>query len=424
MLKEFNTQFSNFLLSMSDAIDIASPQIASHQMRTAFIAWKIAVAAGLPENAVEKIFLAAILHDIGALSLEEKIQLHNGFEKINIDTHCILGETLFKLSPLLSPAAKIVRNHHRSWQTWDAPIDSPDVTESQIVALADIVERSIIRNQYIFHQVDRIRDKVASLSGSEIHPDIVDIFIEISHSEDFWFDLVSSRLYSLLLHFGPFRQTQLFKNDILSIAHTFRHLIDFKSKFTTTHSSGVAECAVMLAQYFGFADHEIAQIEIAGHLHDLGKLAVPNYILEKPGRLTKKEFEIIKQHAYFIYTVLSTIGGLDSIAEWAAFHHEKLDGSGYPFHLKADKINIGSRIISVADIFTALSEDRPYRNSMDEKQIRYVLMSKTTDKSLDKYIVDILLDNFHAILGNVKSKQQEAQRLFEEKFQQSKNADN
>ena len=116
MLQEVNVKFSNLLLSLSDAIEIANPIIASHQMRTSFLAWKIAFSAKLPKDKIEKIYLASLLHDIGALSLEEKIQLHTGFEEIENDTHCIIGESLFELSPLLSPAANIVRHHHKSWQ--------------------------------------------------------------------------------------------------------------------------------------------------------------------------------------------------------------------------------------------------------------------------------------------------------------------
>ncbi len=421
MLQAFNVKFSNFLLSLSDAIDIASPRIALHQMRAAFLAWKIALAARLPRERTEKVYLAALLHDIGALSLEEKVQLHIGFERINVDTHCLLGEALFELSPLLMPAARIVRHHHRPWKAWHEPIDAPDVTESQVLYLADIIERSIGRQRYVLHQVDELKAQVAALSGSEIHPDIVAAFIGISHQEDFWLDLVSPRLYSLLLHFGPFRGVEIDRDNIASIASTFRHIIDFKSRFTATHSTGVAQCAMMLSRYFGFTDSEISQMEIAGYFHDLGKLAVPNAILEKPGKLTKEEFDIIKQHTYFTYSVLSTIGGLGPIAEWAAFHHEKLDGSGYPFHVAADQINVGARIMSVADVFTALSEDRPYRKGMSRKEIVEILVSLTEKQVLDKLIVRILMENFEEISARVKAQQEISKEIFEKKFFKLKN---
>ena len=416
MLQELTVNFSNILLSLSDAMDFANPKIASHQLRTAFIAWKLSLTAGLPKNKVENIYLAALLHDIGALSLEEKIQLHAGFENITPDTHCILGEVLFELSPLLKPCAKIVRNHHRAWREWQQPIDSSCVTESQIVCLADEIERMVRRRTYILHQVDKIRSKIQSMRGSKFHPDIVDVFMDLSRYEDFWLDLASPRLYSLLLHVAPFRKVELDPRQVSSMASLFRNIIDFKSRFTATHSTGVAECAVMLSQYFGFTTAEMGKMKVAGYFHDLGKLAVPNSVLEKPGKLTKDEFDVIKQHAYFTYSVLSSIGGFHDLAEWAAFHHEKLDGSGYPFHITGDRINLGARILAVADMFTALNEDRPYRKGMERKRVAEILRNQAKHGLLDERVVSVLLENYGEISPMVKAKQERSVEIFERKF--------
>ena len=416
MLQELSVNFSNILLSLSDAMDIASPRIASHQLRTAFIAWKLSLTAGLPKEKVENIYLTALLHDVGALSLEEKIQLHAGFENVTPDTHCILGEVLFELSPLLKPCARIVRNHHRAWSDWRQPIDSSYVTESQIVCLADEIERMVRRRTYILHQVDRIRRRIGALSGSKIHPDIVDVFMDLSRYEDFWLDLASPRLYSLLLHVAPFRKVELDPKQISSMASLFRNIIDFKSRFTTTHSTGVAECAVILSQYFGFTTAEMGKMKVAGYFHDLGKLAVPNSVLEKPGKLTKEEFDVIKQHAYFTYSVLSSIEGFRELAEWAAFHHEKLDGSGYPFHITADRISLGARILAVADIFTALNEDRPYRKGLDRKRVAEILRDQTKHGWLDDRVVNVLLENYGEISPRIKAKQEQSVEIFERKF--------
>lgn len=416
MLHEFTAQLGNLLLSLSDAIDMADARIASHQMRTAFVAWKLAEAANLPNSEVERIFLAAIFHDIGALSIEEKAKLHEGFKNVHVDVHCILGAELFSMCPLTKSATPIVRHHHRPWTDWNEPVSNLDVLGAQIVYLADILERSIRRDQYILHQADHLRAEIASLSGLEVHPDVVDLLMDVSRYEDFWFDLVSHRLYSLLLHYGPFRHTEVDQKDIFPVASIFRHVIDFKSRFTATHSTGVAECAALLCRFFGFTDLEVTQMRIAGYFHDLGKLAIPNSILEKPGRLTKEEFEIVKQHTYFTYTILSSIGGLEQIAEWAAFHHEKLDGSGYPFHVDMEKISIGARIMTVADIFTALFEDRPYREGLSQKKIADILQSQVASNHLDRFVVQVLLDNFAEISAEVKEKQRESIDLFDAKF--------
>ena len=417
MLNELTVNFSNLLLSLSDAVDLANSKIASHQMRTAFIVWQLCRTAQLPEVETDQLYMAALLHDIGALSLEEKQRLHD-FIEVDLDTHCILSEALFNLSPLLSPAARVVRFHHKPWREWDDPLSSPDVFGAQILYLADLLERFIVRDQYILLQVDDLKKKILAVSGNELHPEIVDLFMQIAHREDFWFDLTSPRLYSLLLHSGPYRLTEIGSSSIFSIASLFRHIIDFKSRFTASHSTGVAECAVLLSQKFGLTDTEIVQMEIAGYFHDLGKLAVPNAILEKNGGLTKEEFAIIRQHTYFTYSVLNTVGGLDQISEWAAFHHERLDGSGYPFHISADKINIGARIMAVADLFTAVAEDRPYRKGMERKQIESILLSQVNKNANDKRITMLLLDNYQEIVARVKEKQALSTEMFEKKFQQ------
>lgn len=266
------------------------------------------------------------------------------------------------------------------------------------------------------HQVDDLSETITAASGDLIHDDVVSLFLGIAGREDFWLDLSSPRLYSILLHSGPFRRAEIGYDNIFSIASLFRNTIDFKSRFTATHSTGVAECAAMLAKIFGLTDAEVKQIQIAGYFHDVGKLAVPNSILEKPAKLTNCEFAVIRQHTYFTYSVLDTIGGLDHIAEWAAFHHEKLDGSGYPFHVSSEKINTGSRIMAVSDIFTAIAEDRPYRKGMERKQIETILKSQVATNALDKKMVNLLIENFEEISSQVKEKQIISREVFEMKF--------
>ncbi len=415
MLKEFSVNFNNLLLSLSDAIDLANPSIASHQMRTAFITWRLSSAAGLPVERVEKLFIASLFHDIGAMSLEEKIEIHNETVE-DEESHCILSEEIFNLSHLFEPSKYIVRHHHKPWSLWDASIKDPDAFDAQLLYLADQMEKNIDRNQYILHQVDRLGDIIVESSGHSIHDDIIKLFHEISYREDFWLDLVSPRLYSILLHSGPFQKKTIGYDDIYSVAHLFKHTIDFKSRFTATHSTGVAECAVMISKIFGLTDFEIMQMKIAGYFHDIGKLTVPNSILEKNGKLTKEEYAVIRQHTYFTYSVLKTIGGLDHIAEWAAFHHEKLDGTGYPFHVGAEKLNTFARIMAVSDIFTAISEDRPYRAGMTRPQIETVLLSQVENNALEKKIVQLLLDNFEEISAGVKEKQHLSRDVYDMKF--------
>ncbi len=404
MLNETSVNLGNVLLSFSDAIDLADASISAHQMRTAFITCQMADGAQLPQNEKQKIFIGAILHDVGALTPEDKIRLHN-FKEVNPETHCIRGAALFKSCPLLKESSEMVRWHHKPWNERGTNIDSKDAFESQVLYLADHLERLINRKKYILHQHEELTTKITSMAGSEIHSDVVDLFVAVSNREDFWLDLVSPRLYSTLLHFGPFRKVDIEFDQIFSIATFFKNLIDFKSPFTATHSTGVAECASILSKIFGLTTNEIFLMKLAGYFHDIGKLAVPNAILDKPDKLTKEEFAVIKKHTYFTYMVLNSIGGLGHIPEWAAFHHEKLDGSGYPFHVNSDKIETSSRIMAVADIFTALSEERPYRAEMKRNAIKKILENIVKNNGIDKKIVDLLFENYEEVFVHVKEKQ-------------------
>ena len=415
MQRDIVVNLGNLVLSLSDAMDLASPSLAQHQQRTAFITWEMGAAAGLSDEALERTFIAALLHDIGALSLEEKISLRNS-KLENPEEHCIRGELLLNNIPWLKDVAKLIRFHHKEWQHWEESIENPLAFESQVLFLADYLERAIDRKQYILHQHEDIISKIKSLSGSSLHPRIVSLFTSVSHSEEFWLDLVSPRLYSVLLNEGPFRKTEIDYPAISIMAELFRNIIDYRSRFTSTHSSGVAASASLLAKFFGLTDTEIKLMEIAGNLHDLGKLVVPNSILDKPGSLTKEEMALMKAHTYYTYLIINSIGGLKQIAEWAAYHHERLDGSGYPFHCTAAELNTGARILIVADMFTALAEDRPYKKGMPQNEILQIIKPLSDRGLLDARIVNLLFDYYSEILAHVTEKQAIAKEFYEKQF--------
>ena len=415
MYKRLSVNQSNLLLSLSDALDLASPELSQHQLRTAFIVWEMAKAARLAVADIEKLFISALFHDVGALSPDEKIDLHRS-EVTNCEVHCILGEKLLAQFSIFRPASQIVRFHHTGWEHWEKSIDNPVVFQSQILVAADLLERSVNRRQYILHQDRDLISRISSLSGAVIHPDIVDIFRSATAREDFWLDLVSPRLYSILLHDGPCRAVEIDQSHLLEISELFRNLIDFRSRFTATHSSGVAASASAISRVFGFTESETEMMEVAGNLHDLGKMAVPNKILDKPDKLTAEEFAVMRQHTYFTYSVLNTIGGIQQIAEWAAFHHERLEGSGYPFHIDARKLNLGARIMAVADVFTALAEDRPYRDGMERQQVMAILTKMCTKGFLDARVVDVIEERYEEVIELMMARQARARESYARGF--------
>ena len=414
MYIEDSINLLNLLLSLSDALDLASPYLAQHQMRTAFIAWEIAKESDISDDDMENLFIASLLHDVGALTPEEKLNIHK-FEIVDPEPHCIYGEAFLEHVPFFKRSSQFVRFHHTPWSQLEKPKTDAVAICSQILHLADTVERAVARPKYILHQVERIINFIDSQDG-EFCPDVIAIFKKIARREDFWLDSTSPRLYSTLLHHGPGKWKEINLSELLLISELFRNLIDFRSRFTATHTTGVAASAASLAKKFGLTDTEVELMEVAGNFHDLGKLIIPNSILEKPDKLTEDEFALMKQHTYFTYTILTTIGGIKNIAEWAAFHHERLDGSGYPFHLDASKLTTGARIMAIADILTALAEDRPYRKGMENNEILDILLDMGTKGFLDLSIIKVLKNNLDEIIATTREKQKQTLHTYNEHF--------
>jgi HD-GYP domain-containing protein (c-di-GMP phosphodiesterase class II) len=412
MYPKISVNLGNLVLSFSDALDLAFSSLAMHQQRTAFIAWELAKQAKLEEKRLEHVFIAGLLHDIGALSIEDKKSLHDN-ETTATERHCIRGQHLFQSNPWLAPCADLVRYHHRDWVTWEEPRDASVVFDSQLLYLADYLERQIDRKTYILHQDQALCSRLKELAGTQIDSEIVDLLLEVSRREEFWLDLTSPRLYSLLLRHGPFQTIVIDLQSILIFANLVGMIVDFKSPFTATHSSGVAQCSMLLAELVGMSEAEVKLMEVAGLLHDLGKLVVPNSILEKPAGLTREEMAVMKQHTYYTFSILITIGGLQMIAEWGAYHHERLDGQGYPFRRAAHEINLGARIMAVSDIFTALTEERPYRKGMKTENIRNILQEQASRGIQDHRIVKLLLENIEEVRQAVTEKQEQARYYYQ-----------
>ncbi len=413
-----NTKVSlvKILLALSDSLDLASSDLSQHQIRTAFIIMELAQQLNLGEKEKENLFIAALLHDIGALSSEEKIAIYKGQEKY-VNRHCILGMRLLSTLSLFQPISEIVLYHHIPWELTNSSDQKSKMYYAQILKLADTIERLIDRKNYILYQNKDIVDKIKKQSGTELSPYLVSTFTDLATREDFWLDIVSTKLFSLLQDITTVRNIDIDIKSAIEISVLFRDIIDFRSPFTATHSTGVATVASQIAMYAGYAESEIKLMEVAGNFHDIGKLAVPNSILNKPGPLDNREIAIMRQHTYYTYSILNSISdGIRRISEWAAFHHERLDGSGYPFHINEKKLNTGARVMAIADIFTALAEDRPYRKRLNHDEIDKIFQDYCKRNLIDKSIYAILKDNSGNILECMQKKQEEARSYFEKEF--------
>jgi HD-GYP domain-containing protein (c-di-GMP phosphodiesterase class II) len=265
----------------------------------------------------------------------------------------------------------------------------------------------------VLGQVDAILDRIHAQSGERFVPEQVQALDGLAEREAFWLDTIYLQHLDVLGRRLRWEQVYLTEQDFLGLTNLFRRIIDFRSRFTASHSAGVAATADVLAHLCGFSPADCRTIHLAGLMHDLGKLAVPAEILEKPGRLTREEFAVMRRHTYYTFHLLEPLQVLDVIRVWAAFHHERMDGHGYPFHLSGEEIPLGSRIISVADVFTALTEDRPYRRGMSGTDAFRLISEAVSDHRLDRQVVNIL----HAHLDELDCARRSAQSLALEEYQ-------
>lgn len=377
------------------------PSLVNHHMQVAYIAFCISEELGLPVETSNDLVLAGALHDIGALSMKDRLGALTFEEVERFHHHAEIGCSLIKMFEQLSGVADIVRFHHVPWNGGrGAEFGGHQVSAgSHILHLADRVAVLVNRNREVLGQVDAIRKKIGKISGKLFVPELVGVFKRLSEKEAFWFDIVSPSLGSILHDKVRGETIELGTNGLLKITNVFGRIIDFRSSFTATHSGGVAATAGALAGLFAFSAQECQMMEVAGYLHDLGKLTVPKEILEKPAPLTKTEFNVIRRHTYYTHHILKHISAFDKINDWASFHHESINGTGYPFKLKNRQLSMGSRILAVADIFTALSEDRPYRKGIASGQALHMLQGMADDMKLDAEVIAVLKRHFDKING-------------------------
>ncbi len=390
----------DFILCLSSTMDLISPELVNHHKRVAYMAYRIAEELGLSDQEQITILFAGLLHDTGALYLEEKeealqFDFENDNQKIRY-RHGYVGYLLLRSYGPFAEIAKLVKYHHVYWNEVTM-INDEIPLGCHILHLADRIDVLINPRKEILGQVKEIIKRIEQEKNKMFAPQGVEAFKNIAIKESFWMDVTSNFINSLLAQKASLMHVSLDIKEISKLAELFYKIIDFRSTYTATHSIGVAASAEALAKYYGYKEKECQMMRIAGLLHDMGKLAVPTEILEKPAGLSEHEINIIKSHAYYSCRILGMIKELNIITEWAAYHHEHLDGSGYPFHLKGDNISLGSRIMAVADVFTAVTEDRPYRKAMKSQEAVGVLEEMVRRNHLDKGVVSLLKQNFDDI---------------------------
>ena len=218
----------------------------------------------------------------------------------------------------------------------------------------------------IFHAeggVDAACEVAARRSRGWFDPGLVEALEAFRDDAGFWASLAEPDV----TRWEPEDQVLSVDEDrLLQIASAFAAIVDKKSHWTSEHSDRTSAVATRIGAVLGFDADEIEDLRYVALLHDIGKLAISSRILDKPTRLTDAEYARVKEHPLFTQWVLERVSCFEHLAPVAAAHHERLDGSGYPHGLVADDLTMPMRVLALADVYDALTSDRPYRTGLDE----------------------------------------------------------
>ncbi len=371
---------------LAEVSDFISERTVNRHKKIVYVAYRLGQELFYSNQNMFDLLHAGILADIGTLSLRERESLLT-FESAGRQ-HCEAAYWIFRHSTALSPAAEILRHLHAQWsEAKESPTPVP--YSSHVLHLA---EKIVVLQEHTKKNgldISGIQKTLEQEAGKKFDPELVALFQKISHSRNFWLDLETiylPRIYTNILSRYPH---DLEMTGLLQYAHIMRRVIDFRSEYTHNHSLSVASAAELLAGFAGLSQIESQAVKIAGLIHELGKLSVPAEIIEKPGELNDTEKIRVQNHPYFSYRALQHIPQLNYINEAASFHHERLNGSGYPFGYDAFQLGIHARILQICDVFVALKEPRAYRPVFSDEQAIDILKTEAKEGKLDTHLVDL-----------------------------------
>lgn len=389
---------NDIMYAFSNALDIVEKEIVGattyHAQRVAYFSALVGKRMGMSDDELVHLTYAAILHDC-ALSEYVQHKLIDSSECTReeflneLSTHCEMGEQLVRMLPFYEDIKGAVLYHHEN-ADGSGPFGkkyNEIPLFARIIHMMDGTDINLKMGEGSEGKHTAVIDFIKENKGTWYDEEIADVFLDLIKPEIFE-DVCGDKIISKLFLLMPRHKEQLSDVVFLDFSDFFAKIIDYKSPFTCSHSKGIAQKAMALGKYYGYSEEKQERLYFAGAVHDLGKLYISNEILEKPGKLTNEEFDMIKNHAVGTYVLLKEIEGFSDITRWAALHHEKLDGSGYPFGIKASDIENEIRIMACVDIYQALTEPRPYKDGLPHKKAVEILKDMAAKGQLDERIVN------------------------------------
>jgi len=356
------------LEAFSLALDLSGQRHLEHALRTCCLSMGLSAVLGLSKREREQIYYLSLLHDLGSLgpSPRTRPMMKVNGKLIEPDLSQLgwtSGVKSHRPDPPESPLRKLLPGA-LSPHPWERLVSFADQVEIRMSEGKED-KKALIRSS---------RKWLACMEDFRIW----EAFRTLTEDEGFWTAIRRKNLAHSIKKERPASLTFTVE-EYETFIQALSDLVDSKSYFTARHSRRVSDMAHRLSIEMGLNEPSVEEVRLAGLFHDLGKLAVPQGILDKPGRLRAEEYEVIKLHSYHTQAILEKITGFSRVAMLAGAHHERIDGKGYHRRLRGNQVSMGARILAASDAYDALTNIRPYRYGMPPDKALMVIGEEEGD---------------------------------------------
>jgi HD-GYP domain-containing protein (c-di-GMP phosphodiesterase class II) len=385
-----NFRMDKLIGIFGEALDIVEGEILGasthHGKRVAALCAAMGRKLNMDDSRLITLTGCALLHD-NALTEYVLAEQEGAYHDPAMKLHCKYGERNAKALLFPGNMENLILYHHER-ADGSGPYRKTDYPfEAEIIGIADEVDVNWHLQRCSLEDLPKITEFIRE--SYRFFPEVKALFQEVL-DEQMLRSLRDGEISKTAENLIPPWEIDNADPRLPEITAFMGHVIDYKSIFTRRHSAGIAEKALVMAAYYGCGIAERNLLYLAANLHDIGKLAVPTAILEKPGRLNQEEFQEIAKHIQKTAELLAGLencsGGLDEVRVWASNHHEKLDGSGYPLGKKAADLDFNSRLMVCLDIYQAVSEERPYHSARNHGDTMQILREMAGEGTIDSSI--------------------------------------
>jgi len=369
-------------------LDRLNDRLADHHLRTAFLVDQLGRRLNLRPKDHQLAVSSALLHDLGLTPLG--LRADDLLREEDFDLHSQTGWLMLQTCPRLAEESWLVRYHHTDWSAVRLlPRERRRAGElANLIRLADYLDISA----RIRPEPRAVRTALKGLANDIFGPDQVEAARDLLFTPRLFPDL-SQAARELTL--SATAELALDEDEALTFAFMFSKIVDSRSPFAAMHSVMTACLGLLLHQMAGGRTEDTQAIYMAGLLHDVGMLGVPQGPIEKRGALSREEQARVSEHPALTYEILAGLPGFNRVAVWASCHHERLDGGGYPRGLKGGALPLESRVIAVADVLAALTEHRPHRRALSAREALKVLAGLVKSRALDGDLVEFIHHNIN-----------------------------